>query len=205
MSSIGQNKLENSETLELCIFYFSNHIIKLTLFILGLFHSVFRFWVSYTTKNLSKIKLSEISEFSILGIGQNGKLGNLGNWHFPLLKPREKVNVFFFGVIFQSVFRFWVSYTTKNLSKRKLSEISEFSILGIGQNRKLGNLGNWHFSLLKPHEKVSAFFFGVIFQSVFRFWVSYNAKNLSKRKLSEISEFLILGIGQNRKLGNFGN
>ena len=36
-------------------------------------------------KNLSKIKLSEISEFSILGMGQNRKLGNLGNCTFFLL------------------------------------------------------------------------------------------------------------------------
>ena len=34
----------------------------------------------------------------------------------------------------------------KNWSKRKLSEVSKFSISGIGQNRKLGNLGNGHFS-----------------------------------------------------------
>ena len=117
-----------------------------------------------------------------------------------LLKPHEEVNAFFSGVIFQSVFRFRVSYTTKYLSKRKLSEISEFSILGIEQNGKLGNLGNWHFSLLKPHEKVNVFFFGFIFQSVFRFWVSYTTKNVSKRNLSEISEFSILAIEQNRKL-----
>ena len=126
------------------------------------------------------------------------------NWAFFLLKPHHTVN-FLFWIIFQSIFRFWVPYTTKNLSKRKLSDISEFSILGIRQNRTLGILGNWHFSLHKPHEKVNVFFFGVIFQSVFRFWVSCNTENLSKRKLSEIFEFSILGIGQNRKLENFGN
>ena len=104
---------------------------------------VFESEITINLKIWSKRTFSEISEFSILGIGQNRKLGNLGNWHFSLLKPHEKVNVFFFGVIFQSVFRFWVSYTTKNLSKRKLSEISEFSILGIGQNWKLGNVGKF--------------------------------------------------------------
>ena len=127
------------------------------------------------------------------------------NWVFFLLKPHHKVKVFYFMSFFSQFFRFWVSDTTKSLSKRNLSEISEFSILGIGQNRKLGNLGNWHFSLLKPHEKVNVFFFGVIFQSVFRFWVSYTTKNLSKRNLSEISEFSILVIEQNRKLWNFWN
>ena len=29
--------------------------------------------------------------------------------------------------------------------KKKISEISEFSILGIGQNQKLGSLGNFSF------------------------------------------------------------
>ena len=65
---------------------------------------------------------------------------------FFLLKPYHKVNLFFFWVIFQSVFRFWVSYTTKNFSKSKLSKISEFSNLGIGQNRNLGNLGKFSFT-----------------------------------------------------------
>ena len=36
-----------------------------------------------------------------------------------------------------------VTTTVKIRSKRTLSEISEFSILGIGQNRKLGNLGKF--------------------------------------------------------------
>ena len=38
-----------------------------------------------------------------------------------------------------------VTNTVKIWSKKKLSEISEFSILGIGQYRKLGNLGNFIF------------------------------------------------------------
>ena len=120
------------------------------------------------------------------------------NWAFFLLKPHHTVN-FLFWIIFQSIFRFWVPYTTKNLSKRKLSDISEFSILGIRQNRTLGILGNWHFSLHKPHEKVNVFFFGVIFQSVFRLWVSYNTKHLSKRKLSEISRVFDFGYRANSK------
>ena len=41
--------------------------------------------------------------------------------------------------------RFWILITITVIiwSKRTLSEISEFSILGIEQNRKLGNLGNF--------------------------------------------------------------
>ena len=38
-----------------------------------------------------------------------------------------------------------VTNTVKIWSKRILSEIPEFLILGIGQNRKLGNLGNFLF------------------------------------------------------------
>ena len=36
-----------------------------------------------------------------------------------------------------------VTNTVKIWSKKKRYEISEFSILGIGKNRKLGNLGNF--------------------------------------------------------------
>ena len=198
----------------------------------------------------SKWKLLEVSKFLISSIGQNRKLGSLGNRHFFLLKSHHKSDVFYFV----PVFRFWVSYTTKNLSQIKLSKISKFSILGIGQNRKLGNLRSWHvffskhiklmffilghfsvsfwilsfiyyqkykwqktfrdfrvfnfgyrvksktrkarkllFFLLKTHGKANVFFFWVLFQSVFTFRVSYTIKNLGKRKLSEISEFSILG------------
>ena len=62
-------------------------------------------------------------------------------------KPRIwtfKNNVFSFRLFF----RFWVSCATENLIKIKLSQISEFSILGLGQNRKLGNLKNCFFFLL---------------------------------------------------------
>ena len=45
-------------------------------------------------------------------------------------------------------------YTTKNLSKMKLSKISEFSILGVGQNCKLGNLGNGYFFLIESHRNI---------------------------------------------------
>ena len=64
-----------------------------------------------TNQNLKQTKkVSEISEFSILFIGPNQKLGNLGNFHTFLIKP---------------------SYTTKSGRKVKLSKISEFSILDV--------------------------------------------------------------------------
>ena len=77
-------------------------------------------------------------------------------------KPRIwtfKNNVFSFRLFF----RFWVSCATENLIKIKLSQISEFSILGLGQNRKLGNLKNCFFFLIKPHHNVIvSFFLGIL-------------------------------------------
>ena len=59
-------------------------------------------------------------------------------WALFLLKPHHKVNCFLFWVIFSQFLDFDFDIFTKNSSKRKLSEISTFSILGIEQNRKLG-------------------------------------------------------------------
>ena len=39
-----------------------------------------------------------------------------------------------------------VNEMIKYWSKQNLSEVSKFSISSTGQNRKLGNLGNVHFS-----------------------------------------------------------
>ena len=39
----------------------------------------------------------------------------------------------------------------------KFYEIPEFSILFIGPNRKLGNLGNFHVFIIKPDHKVIFF------------------------------------------------
>ena len=80
-------------------------------------------------------------------------------WTFFLLKPHRKNNVFSFRLFF----RFWVSYATENLNKIKPSQISEFSILGLGQNRKLGNLKNCFFFRIKPHHNVIVSFFLGIF------------------------------------------
>ena len=89
----------------------------------------------------SKRKLSEVSKFSISSIGQNRELGNLRKGHFFFSNHMAKLMFF----SYRSFFWFWVPYTTKHLSNMKLSELSEisqFSILSIGQNPKLGNLGN---------------------------------------------------------------
>ena len=85
--------------------------------------------ITLTLKIWSKRTLSKIFEFSILGVGQNRKLGNLG---------------FFFS--FKSI-----SWPLIFCLKRILSEISKFSILGVGQNWKLGNLWNFLFFLRKAY------------------------------------------------------
>ena len=73
-----------------------------------------------------KIKISEVSEFSILLYTQNGKLGNLGKFYFPST--------------FSSIWRL-------NKESMKISEVSEFLIWPYEQNWKLGNLGNFTFAL----------------------------------------------------------
>ena len=91
-----------------------------------------------------EVKISEVSEFSILPYTQNRKLGNLGKFSFTSNFER-KYNL--------------NAKTTKNelrqklkgqdmllVEKVKISVVSEFSILSYTQNRKLGSLGKWCFT-----------------------------------------------------------
>ena len=112
-----------------------------------------------TIKIWSKWKLSRFPSFrfQLEGKIENSQTSEIAIF---LLKSHHKNKVFLFWVVFQSVFRFWVSYTTKNISKRKLSEVSKFSISSIGQNRKLGTLGNWHFFFWKHVIKLTFFLLG---------------------------------------------
>ena len=66
---------------------------------------------------------------------------------------------------------------------RKISEISEFSILLYTQDRKHGNLGKYSFN--SNFDSLGC----VMVQE-------------KKPKTSEVSEFVILPYNQNRKLGN---
>ena len=52
--------------------------------------------------------------------------------------------------------------TIKNWSKRKVSEVSKFSISSTGQNRKPGNLGNGHFIFSNHIVKLKFFLLGHI-------------------------------------------
>ena len=109
----------------------------------------------------------------------------LGNWKFFIfiIRPYLKVVFFLFEVIFL-VFGFSVSYTAKNWSKRKFSEISKISISGIGQNQKLGNLGIF-FLVMVIFKVLFPIFFYLEFLLVK--YMTRNVKNPKKR----------------RKLGNF--
>ena len=80
-----------------------------------------------------------------------------------------------------------------------LSEISEFSNLGVEQNKKIGNLRIFFF--FEKHILTFKFFSQFIFV-VSESWITTTLKVWSKRTVSKISEFLILDLGQNRKLGN---
>ena len=113
--------------------------------------------VAKTTKNVmrqklkdqdmfcsEKGKISEVSEFSILPYAQNRKLGNLGKCSFTSnfdsscnLRFRNDKNELRQKLKGQDMLL---------EEKKKISEISEFSILSYTQNRKLGNLGKCCFT-----------------------------------------------------------
>ena len=93
---------------------------------------------------LKKVKISEVSEFSILSYTQNRKLGNLGKCSFTSnfdsscnLRFRNDKNELRQKLKGQDMLL---------EEKKKISEISEFPILSYTQNRKLGNLGKCSFT-----------------------------------------------------------
>ena len=90
------------------------------------------------------MKISEVSEFSILSYTQNRKLGNLGKRSFTSnfdsscnLRFRNDKNELRQKLKGQDMLL---------EEKKKISEISEFSILSYTQNRKVGNLEKCSFT-----------------------------------------------------------
>ena len=90
------------------------------------------------------MKIFEVSEFSILPYRQNRKLGNLGKCSFTSnfdsccnLRFRNNKNELRQKLKSQDMLL---------EEKKKVSEISEFSILPYTQNRKLGDLGKCSFT-----------------------------------------------------------
>ena len=93
---------------------------------------------------LKKVKISEVSEFSILSYTQNRKLGNLGKCSFTSnfdsssnLRFRNDKNELTQKLEGRDILL---------LKKVKISEVSEFSILSYTQNQKLGILGKCSFT-----------------------------------------------------------
>ena len=91
-----------------------------------------------------KLKISEVSEFSILPYTKNRKLGNLGKCSFTSnfdnccnLRFRNDKNELRQKLKGQHM---------PLEEKKKTSEVSEFSVLAYNQNRKLRNLGKFSFT-----------------------------------------------------------
>ena len=87
---------------------------------------------------IKKVKISEVSDFSILPYTQNRKPRNLGKCSFTS----------YFKICFNFRFRSDKNELIQKFKgqdmlleeKNKISEVSEFSIFLYTQNRKLGNL-----------------------------------------------------------------
>ena len=109
-------------------FFHFKQYLSLLVFVLLHFFVVFKSSVTTAAKIWSKRQ--------IFDLGQNRKLVNLKNVHFF-------VSTFLFKFVFFVVSKSSVEYAVKIWKKR---QISETSILGIRQNQKLGNLGNFHLS-----------------------------------------------------------
>ena len=83
--------------------------------------------------------------------------------------------------------------TNQNLKQTKLSEISEFSVLFIGSNRKFGNLRNVYIFLIKPHHKAIFFLPQVFF---FRFWIlCFIYYSRLKQDFQDFQDFRVFEFG----------
>ena len=86
--------------------------------------------------------------------------------------------------------------------KKKISEISEFSILSYTQNRKLGNLGKCSFT--SNFDSSCNLRFRNDKNELRQKLKGQDMLLEEEKKIFEISEFSILPYTQNRKLGNLG-
>ena len=136
-----------------------------------------------------------------MGIGQNRKFGNLGNfwfcskWYLNLL---VFVSVHFFGV-----FKPWVTTSFNIRGKQDFRDFRVFD-LGYKAKSKTRKSRKFLFFPFKSYQNLSIFCSVHIFV-VFKSWFKTTVRIWKKRHISQISEFSILGIGQNWKLGNLGN
>ena len=168
---IGRNrKLGNLGNFRFC----SKSYPNLLVFVSAHFFGVFKFWVTSSVKIRGVQNFRHFRVFD-LGYRSKSKTRKSRKLLFFLLMYRN-LSVFRSVHIFV-VFKSWVITTVRTWKKRHISEISEF-FLGIGKNRKLGNLENFHF-FLKPNRDLLVFghlsnfkFFTIVTWMFFASWVS---------------------------------
>ena len=96
-----------------------------------------------------------------------------------------------------SFFKSWVTTNVKIWSKRDIFEISKFLILGIGQNRKLGNLRNFPFCS-KSYWNLKTFV-SVDFLSILKYWITISVIIRGKQNFRD---FWVFDLGYREKLKN---
>ena len=146
------------------------------------------------------MKISEVSEFSILSYTQNRKLRNLGRCCFTS-NFDSSCNLRFRN--YKNELRQKPKGQDMLLEeKKKVPKISKFSILSYTQNRKLGNLVKCSFTSNFDNSCNLRLLNG---KNELRQKLKGQDMLLEeKKKISEIFEFSILCYTQNRKLGNLG-
>ena len=134
-------------------------------------------------------------------IGRNQKLRNLENFRFS---PKSYLNfLVFVSVHFFGVFKSLVTTSANIWSKQNFQDLRVFD-LGYRSKSKIQKSRKFFIFSFNSYWNLSVFRWVHIFV-VFKSWVLNTVRVWKKRHISEIFEFLILGKGQKRKLGNLEN
>ena len=133
-----------------------------------------------------------------MAIGRNQKLRNLENFRFSsksYLNFLVFVSVHFFGV-----FKSLVTTSVNIWGKQNSQDLRVFD-LGYRSKSKIQKSRKLFIFSFNSYWNLSVFCSVDIFV-IFKSWVLNTVRVWKKRHISEIFEFLILGKGQKRKLGN---
>ena len=117
-----------------------------------------------------KREFSEIFEFSIVGIEQNWKLGNVGN--FPLCSKSYWNLLVFISIDFFSVFKSWITISVIIRGKRNFRD---FRVFDLGYRAKS-----------KTRKSRKFLFFLLNHIGTFQFFAQFIKKLLDTLKLSDI-------------------
>ena len=123
-----------------------------------------------TVKIWIKIELSDISEFSILSIEQNRKLGNLGN--FPFCSKSYWNLLVFVSIDFFGAFKYWITISVIIQGKRNFRD---FRVFDLGYRAKS-----------KTRKSRKFLFFLLNHIGTFQFFAQFIKKLLDTLKLSDI-------------------